>query len=90
MRSGLMNSSTCSGEAIGAGLLSDEDLTQLYTWLDELTSFEQTISDPATADGFEQRLSFWGNGALESDGATQTALLEFCARQFDQLRPSNQ
>lgn len=90
MRSGLMTGSTCDGEIIGQALLSDEELTQLYAWLDELTAFEQTTSDPATADGFEQHLSFWGNGTQASDAATQTALLEFCARQFDQLRSSSQ
>ena len=90
MRSGLLFSSTCQGQAIGSGMLEDADLVQLYAWLDNLAPLESSFGDPTIADGFQEQLRLPGQGNQPADAATQTALLEFCARLSDQLRPNSQ
>ncbi|HRW07572.1 MAG TPA: hypothetical protein P5121_20855 [Caldilineaceae bacterium] len=90
-RTGLVQATSCQGTALTT-TLSEEQLTQLYDWLDTLSSFDLTQRDPAgAADAMTLTLLFQGNGHNPATAAQQQEIIDFAGMLYNGLTaPSGQ
>jgi len=73
---------SCKGnqtEAIGKRRLTADELAQIYTWVDELQSFEFDQKDAAVADAMQVQLTFSGAGERVATPEEQQAMQDFAA-----------
>lgn len=84
-RSGYAQPTSCSPRVQGTlppWRLRAEDLKKLYTWVDELASFEFNQQDPATADAMKTTLVFTGSGTKKATPAQQQEIAQFAQRMY--------
>jgi hypothetical protein len=84
---GVVMASTCKLEQTVTSeriFLNASQLEQLYTWLDELSTFEVEQSDPATADAMTIYMQFAGNGEKTASAELQQSILDFAAQVYTQ------
>ena len=73
---------SCKGnqpEAIGKRRLTADELAQIYTWVDELQSFEFGQKDAAVADAMQVQLTFSGAGERVATAEEQQTMQDFAA-----------
>jgi hypothetical protein len=78
--SGDVHATTCAGERVGQGRLSEEQLAQLQGWLAELQGFEWELVDGGTADGMATRLVFHGTGLAGAKAAERQAMVDLASQ----------
>jgi hypothetical protein len=64
--------------------LNSSQLEQLYTWIDDLSTFEFEQSDPATADALTVYMQFAGSGEQTASAEVQQSILDFAAQVYTQ------
>jgi hypothetical protein len=64
--------------------LNASQLEQLYTWIDDLSTFEFEQSDPATADALTVYMQFAGSGEQTASAEVQQSILDFAAQVYTQ------
>lgn len=62
--------------------LTDNQLAQMYTWVDGYKNFEFAMKDPATADAMKTSLTFTGSGSAMPSADQQTKIADFAAQVF--------
>lgn len=87
-RTGLVYASSCKGDEpqnLGKTRLDADQLTQLYTWVDEFQNFEMEEKDPAVADAMSVQVIFSGTGQAPVSTEVQADIERFAASLFAQL-----
>jgi hypothetical protein len=77
--------STCKGSALNSPVplrLTSAELEQLYAWVDELASFEDSYRDPAAADALSLHLVFNGAGLNTPTVAQKEAINQFASKLY--------
>jgi hypothetical protein len=84
-RTGWAVPSSCKAPAAGERLgfrLSEEDLKQVFAWIDSLKSFEAAQKDPSVADAMKETLVFAGEGSAAATAELQQEMTQFAAGTF--------
>ncbi|MEX1019908.1 MAG: hypothetical protein WDZ49_09635 [Litorilinea sp.] len=82
---GMVHATTCEGDeptTIGERRMNEQELSQVYAWVDEYAPFDMETADPATADGMTLRLVFSGAGTTEADATVQQEIADFADALF--------
>jgi hypothetical protein len=77
--------STCQGSVLNSPdplRLTPAELEQLYAWVDELASFEDSYRDPAAADAISLHLVFSGAGQNTPTVAQKEAINQFASNLY--------
>lgn len=89
---GEINATSCkSGIATGLGRsrLDSAQLAQIYTWVDNFTEFEVSLSDgEGVSDSMTTYLAFTGTGEAQPTEQDQQAVLEFAADLYAGFTPA--
>jgi hypothetical protein len=79
---------SCKGEQVqvlGRDFIKDEELQQMYAWVDEFHPFEYESRDGATVDIMTIQLNFRGRGDTQPNEMDQQKILDFSSELYFQL-----
>jgi hypothetical protein len=82
---------SCKGEQVqvlGQDFIKDDELQQMYVWVDEFHSFEFESRDDATVDIMTVRLNFRGRGNTLPNEMDQQKILDFSSELYSQMSQS--
>jgi hypothetical protein len=82
---------SCKGEqtqVLGQDFIQDDELQQMYVWVDKFHSFEFESRDDATVDIMTIRLNFRGRGDAQPDEMDQQQILNFSSELYSQMSQS--